>query len=94
MMKFEKISASRKNVLLTLAFYLLYLLITAILFFTIKGAPMCGPGPNAILIIIFPFIVGILFIVNLIKTYVDRENFGSLIIHSIILLILIGFITN
>ena len=91
-MKFEDLSAKRKNTFLTIGFYLLYASIAALLFFALSGSPRCGPGPNAILIVVFPFVVGILTLLNIIKTVVNRDHVGSLAIHLLIAIVLLFLI--
>jgi len=87
-MIFKTQTANQKNILKTLAFYLIYVLI-AVIFFYILPNGMCAPGPNALLILLAPFIVGIFTIVNLIKTLINKEHLGSLIIHFAVLIILL-----
>jgi hypothetical protein len=87
-MKLENLSPKSKSMILTIGFYLIYAVITFILLFTLPGSPKFGLGLNALLIVFFPFVVGLLLVINLIKTYVDRENIGSLIIHFLIAVLL------
>jgi len=90
-MIFKTQTESQKNILKTLIFYFAYILIALLFFYTLPNG-MCAPGPNALLILLAPFIVGIFTIVNLIKTFLNREHLGSLIIHFTILIILLVLI--
>jgi succinate-acetate transporter protein len=92
-MNFKNLTASQKNILKTLAFYLIYILIALILFYMLPNG-ICAPGPNAILILLAPFIVGIFTIVNLIKTFLNKEHLSSLIIHFSILIVLLILINS
>lgn len=87
-MIFKTQTTTQKNILKTLAFYLVYTLI-AIIFFYVLPSGMCAPGINAALILLAPFIVGVFTIVNLINTFLNRKHLGSLIIHFTILIILL-----
>lgn len=68
-------------------FYIFYILLTIIGMKTLPGG-YCAPGPNAILILLAPFVVGLFTIINAVKTYLNREHLGSLLIHSFVLLVL------
>lgn len=87
-MNFENLSNNKKNILKTLTFYLAYVLLALFLFYALPGG-ICAPGPNAILILLAPFIVGTFTVINLIRTFLNNEHLGSLIIHVIILFVFI-----
>lgn len=91
-MIFESLSNSKKNILKTFGFYVAYVLLALLSFYTLPGG-ICAPGPNAILILLAPFVVGIFTLINLIKVFNDKIHLGSLIIHFVVffaLLILIN----
>ena len=89
----KNITPTQKNILRTLTFYLMYTLVALILFYVLPNG-ICAPGPNSILILLIPFVVGIFTIINLIKTFINKEHIGSLIIHFCILIFLLILINS
>lgn len=86
-MSFKNLSNTQRNSVKTVVFYAVYILLTVIGMKTLPGG-YCGPGPNAILILLAPFVVGLSTIINGIRTYLNREHLGSLLIHSFVLVVL------
>lgn len=84
---FTNLSNTQKNSAKTVVFYVLYILLTIIGMKTLPGG-YCAPGPNAILIVLAPFIVGLLTIVSAVRTYLNKEHLGSLLVHIFVLFLL------
>ncbi len=87
-MTFKNLPNNIKNSLKTLAFYLIYVSVTIIFFYTLPGGAH-APGPDAILILLAPFVVGIFTVINLVRVFQNREHSGSLVIHFSILIVLL-----
>lgn len=92
-MIFKNLPNNKKNILKTLAFYLIYVSVRIIFFYSLPGGAH-APGPDAILILLAPFVVGKFTLVNVVKVFQNREYFGSLVIHFSILIVLLILIND
>ncbi|MFT3794922.1 hypothetical protein [Flavobacterium sp.] len=86
---FKNLSPANRNTALTGIFYLCYFLVCFLFFWLFPGGPSCGPGVNAIPMLLLPFVVGILTVVNLVRLCLNRDHLGSVLIHSVVLLALV-----
>jgi hypothetical protein len=82
-----------KNGLLTFIFYCIYFLVAYILWLVLPSG-VCAPGPNAILILVLPFVSGIFTVINLVKVYFNYNLVFSLLIHFLVLLTFLLLISN
>lgn len=82
---YANLSPAKKNSLKTTVFYLAYFLVAYLSFLVFPGGPSCGPGVNAIPMLLFPFVVGVLTIINLVRLCLSRDHLGSVIIHALVL---------
>lgn len=93
-MHLKNLSKSKKNILKTILFYAIYIALALIAFQVLPGG-YCTPGPNAIPILLAPFLIGLFTLINLARTFINREYLGSLLIHaSVLIVLLILFLMN
>lgn len=89
----NNLDPKHKNGLITFIFYCIYFLVAYILWLVLPSG-VCAPGPNAILILLLPFVSGIFTVKNLVKVYFDNNLVLSLLIHFLILLACLLLISN
>ncbi|MEC4004748.1 hypothetical protein OX283_008770 [Flavobacterium sp. SUN052] len=81
-----------KNALFTIGFYILLLIASYFLDVVSPSGP-CTPGLGAALLLVLPFISGLMLIINIFRYFIyKKELITSIIIHFLIFVSLLIFI--
>ena len=90
-MPFKNLSNTQQNILKTVLFYAVYVALTFLSFEVLPGG-YNGLGRNALLLLLSPFVIGLLVLVNAFRTFRNREHLGSLVLHSLVLLTIVTYV--